>query len=284
MSWTAPIPCPQPQIVFQAFGRSRSEPKSIFDGSRRFQVIAEHAGEQVGVDDVLGRGLDDHPLVGLVGACFLRGDECRPDVGEVGADRLRGQHRAAGGDRARQQQRPVEPVADLLHECERRQATGVAACAGCDRNQAVGALVDRLVRERVVDDVVQHDAAVAVDRVVDFDPRTQRRDHDRHAVLHAQRKVVVEPVVRAVHDLVDRERRCGPVGMAAVVLGELAGDPLQPRFELLGRPCVERRERPDDTGLALGDDQVGVRDDEQRRADDRQPQRVLQDRGQAHGR
>ena len=53
--------------------------------------------------------------------------------------------------------------------------------------------------------------------------------------------------------------------------------------ELLGGPGVERRERADDAGLALRDDQVGVGDDEQRRADDGQGQLVQGGRQSGHG-
>ena len=42
---------------------------------------------------------------------------------------------------------------------------GMAAGAGRDRDQAVGALLDRLAGEAVVDHVVQHDAAPAMHRV-----------------------------------------------------------------------------------------------------------------------
>src|SRR6185503_14882064 len=41
---------------------------------RRLEVVAEHAGEQVGVDDVGGGGLDDRGLVALGGACLVGGD------------------------------------------------------------------------------------------------------------------------------------------------------------------------------------------------------------------
>jgi hypothetical protein len=40
------------------------------------------------------------------------------------------------------------------------------------RDQAIGALFDRLPRETVVDDVVKGDAAPSVDGVVQFFPRS----------------------------------------------------------------------------------------------------------------
>ena len=72
----------------------------------------------------------------------------------------------------------------------------------------------------------------------------------------------------------DRERRRRAIGVGGVVLGQLAGDPLEPGHEQRRRPGVERRERADDAGLALGEDQVGRRDDEQRRPDHGQAQAV----------
>ena len=47
------------------------------------------------------------------------------------------------------------------------------------------------------------------------------------------------------------------------------------------RPRVERREAADDPRLALGDHQVGIGDDEERRADDGQAQAIEQGR-EAH--
>jgi hypothetical protein len=74
-----------------------------------------------------------------------------------------------------------------------------------------------LLRELVVDDVVQRHAAVAVHRVVHVGARAQRGDDDRHLVLHDHLHVVLEPVVALVHDLVDGERRGGLVGVGLVV-------------------------------------------------------------------
>ena len=62
----------------------------------------------------------------------------------------------------------------------------MAAGAGRDRDQAVGALLDRLVSEAVVDDVVERDAALAMHRLVHLDARAQRGDDDRHACISPQ--------------------------------------------------------------------------------------------------
>ena len=73
----------------------------------------------------------------------------------------------AGGDRAGQCSGPSNHSRISWTSANGRQRAGVAARAGGHRDQPVGALVDRLVAWRVVDDVVQHDAAVGVHRGVD---------------------------------------------------------------------------------------------------------------------
>ena len=77
------------------------------------------------------------------------------------------------GDRARERDQPVEPLADFLHQREGRLHAGVPASARGDRDQTVGALLDRLVREAVVDHVVQRDPAPAAHRGEDLLARAQ---------------------------------------------------------------------------------------------------------------
>jgi hypothetical protein len=128
----------------------------------------------------------------------------------------------------------------------------VPACAGGDGDDAVGALVDRLVCELVRDHVVQDDATVGVNGLVDLLTGTERGDHDRDPVLDDHLEVLLEPLVGAVHDLVDGERRDVLLGVACRVVGVALGDLLQPVDEHRLRTRVECRERPDDSGLALG--------------------------------
>jgi hypothetical protein len=143
----------------------------------------------------------------------------------------------------------------------------MAAGAGRDQHQAVGALLDRLVRELLVDHVMEHDAAPAVRGLVEFFARAERGDHHRHLVLFAKRQILIETVVRLVHDLVDRERRRRPLGMRLIVGGEFFLDPRQPFVEQRRRPRIQRRKRPDHPGLALRDHEIGHRNDEQRCGD-----------------
>jgi hypothetical protein len=96
-----------------------------------------------------------------------------------------------------------------LDQRKRALHAGVAAGTRGHGDQAVGALLDRLVREGVVDDVVQHHAAPGVHGVVDVGARAQAGDDDGHLVLGADLHVVLEPVVGLVHDLVDGNGAAG---------------------------------------------------------------------------
>src|ERR1700738_5676195 len=107
----------------------------------------------------------------------------------------------------------------------------MAAGAGGYQDQAVGALLDRLVREFLVDDVVKNDAAPAMRGLIELFAGAERGDDDRHLVLFAKREILLEPVVRSMHDLVHRERRRGPFGMRLVVRRKLLLDPHQPLLE-----------------------------------------------------
>ena len=157
----------------------------------------------------------------------------------------------------------------------------MAAGAGRDRDQAVGAFLDRLAGEAVVDDVVEGDAAPGVDRVVHLDERAQRGDHDRHPPFGAGRHVLLQPIVGAMDDLVDREGGRRPVRIVPVPRCQFLGDAVQPFVQLRLRTGVEGREGADDPRLALGDHQIGVGHDEERRADHRQA-KAGEGRGQGH--
>ena len=242
-----------------------------------------HAGEEVGIDDVGRLGLHDHRLVGILRARLDGRDERRADIGHVGPHRLRGEDGAAIGDGPGEQQRPVEPAPDLLHQREGRQRAGVAARPGRDRDQPVRALLDRLARMPVVNDVVQHDPAIGMHRLVDLLDGAERGDHDGHLVLHAHFEVVLQAGVGLVHDLVDRIGRGRPLGVCRVMGGEALGDLGQPFVELRLGAGVQRRKRSDDAGLALREHQGRVRNDEERRSDDRNAQVPLQNVRYGHG-
>jgi hypothetical protein len=158
----------------------------------------------------------------------------------------------------------------------------MAARAGADQDQPVDAGLQRALGVLDVGHVVEHQAAVAPRRDDHVVGRAQRGDLDRHLVLLAKIDVVLQPIVGAVHDLVDREGRHPLLGMPGLVLGKFRGDALQPLLEHLLGPGIERREGADDARLALLDHQVGVGDDEQRRADRRNREGIAQQSGKSH--
>src|SRR5437588_688874 len=73
------------------------------------------------------------------------------------------------------------------------------------------------------------------------------------------------------------ESASGPSNQARISWTSANGESrpaCQPPVEHGLRARVQRRKRADDAGLALRDHEVGLRDDEQRRADDRDRERV----------
>src|SRR6516162_41221 len=101
----------------------------------------------------------------------------------------------------------------------------MATSAGRNQNQPVCTLLDRLVREFLIDDIVENDAAPIVHGLVQFLARAEGGDDYRHLVLLTKRKIMLEPIVRLVDDLVDRKRRRWPLGMRLVVRRKLLLDP-----------------------------------------------------------
>ena len=67
-------------------------------------------------------------------------------------------------------------------------------------------------------------------------------------------------------------QRRGAIGMGAVMRGKLFLDLRQPFVEQRDRPRIKRRKRTNDPRLALRDHEIGIRDDEERRADHRHRQ------------
>ena len=152
----------------------------------------------------------------------------------------------------------------------------MTARAGRNQHETVGALLDRLVCELLVDDVMERDAAPGVHSLVQLLTRAKRRDDHRHLVLLADRKILIETVVGFVDDLVDRERRGQTIGMSLVVRGKFFLDPVQPFVEQRSRARVQCRKRADDSRLALGDHEIRSRHDEQRRPDRRNRKATLE--------
>ena len=135
---------------------------------------------------------------------------------------------------------------------------GMPACARSDGDKAVGALINGLLAKRVVNDVMQDDAAIGVNGLIDIHPRAQRGDHHRYLVLNAQGQILLEPVIALVDDLIDRERRRRRIGMGAIIGRQFFGDLGQPLIQLRDRPGVQRREGSHYARLALRDHQFRI--------------------------
>ncbi len=233
-----------------------------------------NAGEQVGVDRVMGRVVGQRLLVGLVGIGLDSGDKARAHVGHVGTERERGCNAPAVGDCARQQDGALEPLLHFTHQREGRQRSGMTARAGADQNEAINTLLRRLARVLHVDHVVEHDAAIRMRCIDNLGRRAQRGDDDRNLVLHAGFHVLHQAIVGGVADLVDCVGRDLLVRVQRLVFAEFVLDLRQPFAELLDRPRVQRRERTDDAGLALRDDKFGARHNKERRPENGQFKRT----------
>ena len=242
-----------------------------------------HAGDEVGINDAVRVALHDGLLVGQVGVSLIGGDERRADIAQIRPHRLRRQHRRPGGEGARQRDGAVEPHPDFLHQRERRQGAGVPPRAGREGDQPIGALLDGLPGKAVVDDVVQHGAAVGMDGLVHLRPGAERGDDDRHPVARAHLHVVLQPDIAAMDDLVHRERRRRAVRVVGVPVGQGVLDLHDPVGQRLRRAGVERGEGADDPRGALGDHQRRVGDDEQRRGDHRQGEPSAEQGGEGWG-
>ncbi len=148
----------------------------------------------------------------------------------------------------------------------------MTAGPGRHGHQTISPLLDRLAGEAVVDDVVQGYAAVGVGGLVDLLACAQRGDEDRHPPFHAGLEVLLQPRIGAVDDLVHRKGRRRPVGMGLIVPVEGFGDLRQPGIQLFLRAGIERRKAADDPGRTLGDHQIGIGDDKERRPNGRDAQ------------
>ncbi|QTK79752.1 hypothetical protein AT6N2_C2096 [Agrobacterium tumefaciens] len=216
-----------------------------------FQIVSVYAREIVGINDVLGLRFDDRFLVSVGSTGFLRGDEGGADIGHVSAHGLRRQNGAAIGDRPCQQKRAVEPLTDFLNEREGRKRARMAAGAGRNCDQPVRTLAYGRAGMTIIDHVMQHDATIGMHGGVNLRHGAQGRDNHWHFVFHAQSKIMFQPTIGHVHDLVHRKGRCRAFGIGAIMRVQLLGDHRQPFVKLAFGPSVERRKSADDASLAL---------------------------------
>ena len=153
--------------------------------------------------------------------------------------------------------------------------------AGGDEDQAVDTGLRGLAGEGGVDDVVEDETTVGVDRVDDLLGRAEAGDDDRDLVLDDLLEVGLDARVGPVHDEVHAVR--SRLAAGAVRLCESLIDLGQPPVEVLCRAQVERGEGADDTGAAGADDEVHAGAEEHRRGDDGQTEASLELLRQSHG-
>ena len=72
-------------------------------------------------------------------------------------------------------------------------------------------------------------------------------------MLYADLHIMLKPVIRCMHDLIDRNRADDGIRVRGLVRCQRLLDIFQPDIELLCRSGIQRRERAHDTGLALLD-------------------------------
>jgi hypothetical protein len=100
--------------------------------------------------------------------CFPAGDESGADIGQIRSHRLGRQDAAARRNRPRQHQQPGKKPADFAHERKGRQRPAMSARTGCDQDEAIDTRLQSLVRMAQVDDIMQNDAAIAMNSADDF--------------------------------------------------------------------------------------------------------------------
>ena len=174
---------------------------------RRQQEIGEHAGEAVGIDDILDAAIDDHLLVGVLRIQLAGRQETRAHVSEVGAEHLGGADLMAVADAAAKHQAAVPKLANLAHQRKCALVGGVAAGAAADADQSVGAALDRFAGMQRIDDIAEYDAAIAVHRLDGAARIAETGNDQRHLVRDDDLKVGLVARVGAMHDKIDGVRR-----------------------------------------------------------------------------
>src|SRR5581483_11537601 len=127
----------------------------------------------------------------------------------------------------------------------------MTAGAGGDSNEPVRAFVDGLMGKGVVDNVVQHDAAVGMDGMVDIFTRSQRSNHDWNTVLDAKVKIKGEAVIGFMNDKVHREGSRLTIRMRRIMRGKFSLNSRQPLLHLFRRTRIEGRKAAHHARLAL---------------------------------
>ena len=125
-----------------------------------------------------------------------------------------------------------------------------------------------------VDDVVEHEPAVALHRADQFLHGAERGDDQRHLVLDGNLEIRLQARIALVHNKIHAVRRRCAAGFALDAVEPLA-DFHEPCLVVRAGAAVERRERADDAGTAGLHHEVGVGDEKHRGGDRRDREAAL---------
>ena len=246
------------------------------------QKVGTDAAHGGGVDNVLRRGSENHLFIRGWRQAFPRIDEAGSEIGQVRPHELRGGDLAPVGDRARQNHRFVEEGANFTQKRKRAQGACVAARSGTDRDQTVDTGVCGFSGMIEMDDIMNDQATVGVDRFHDCSGRPERRDHQGNAVAYGDLEVAVETGVGLVNNEIHPVggRRTAALSLdARQALLNLA----EPSFVAIARSLIQGGKRSNDARAAGLDYEVRARDEEHRRGDRGNGQAFPQLFGQGHG-
>ena len=174
------------------------------------------AGQPLGEDDVLRARVDDGLLVVGVGPAFGGRDEARAHL-NAGVAEVH--HAPEGGriaDAAGANHRQSE-AAELVEQGFGRQPAGVSAGHVVDRDQAVHAALDRLLRPLPFGDVVVDDAANLRGPVDDPAGVPERRDDEANALLERDVDPPLDTLAVGLRRLFDERVHAKRAGVARLI-------------------------------------------------------------------
>ena len=126
----------------------------------------------------------------------------------------------------------------------------MATRARRQQDQPVHPRFGRLCRVAGTGDVVKHNAAIGVHRVHHMVVRAEGGDDQRHTAPHHHLQIILQPRVRRRDDEVD--------AIGGIIRPQRGLDLVDPCLKAFRRALVERREGADRAGLARGDHQRRV--------------------------
>ena len=174
---------------------------------RRAQHVGLQARERRGQQDVVGAAGDQQLLVSDIRHAFVGSDEFCAHIGEIAAELLRRAQGVAVADAARQHQWPIKEGPHGAHKHEGIEPAGLAACAGRQQHQPVGARGNRTLGMADRGDIGKHQRAGLMQRSDHWRRRSDRGDHHLRPVPQQHRQILLQPRIGAMHDQIHTDRR-----------------------------------------------------------------------------